>query len=275
MSEPKPREISTDYRGRRLSLTGSPPFVGSSAPHFVVESTEKQDVFPLGDLAGPDQMIVLVSLSSFENPYLSNRGLGLSFSSHLASKPDVLLLFISRDTPDYLDLRLHHDVPICCAARWAADRHLPSNVHLFSDKRQGSFGRGWNLTTKEEAGLLAHSAWVLSPEKTIVYIQIAPNLESWIVEGDLFEAINARRRDATHALESMERQQRMLVQSTSLLSTRQSQEVPRRFMMTTSERYEGPLLSPPASSGQPKPGADPERGAQMPPGAETGGVGRH
>lgn len=145
------------FQGNLLHLEGSLPEVGKAAPDFTVLAN---DLTPrsLKDYAG--KVLVLVCVPSLDTPVCDMEV--RRFNTEAAALSDkVHILAVSCDLP-------------FAQARWCGAAGV-SAVESASDHKDVSLGRNYGILI-QELRLLARSVFVISPDGTLAYSQLVPEV---------------------------------------------------------------------------------------------------
>lgn len=146
---------TTSFKGNPVQLSGSVPGVGSSAPDFKVVGADLSEV-SLSSFKG--KKVVLNTFPSVDTAVCATQL--KQFSSKLANRDDVVLVFVSMDLPFAFGR--------FCAAEGV------ENAVTGSDFRFNEVASKYGLKITESAlqGLLARSVLVIDEEQTVIYAEL-------------------------------------------------------------------------------------------------------
>ncbi|MBI5559954.1 MAG: thiol peroxidase [Deltaproteobacteria bacterium] len=145
------------FKGRGLTLAGSPVVAGTMAPDFSVLDNNLKEV-RLGDFSGKVKLISVTP--SLDTPVCDIQA--RRFNEEMVNlSQDVVVLNISMDLPFAISR-------FCSAA--GIDK-----VKTLSDHRDASFGMAYGVLIKE-LRLLARSVFLIDADGTVRYTEIVPEL---------------------------------------------------------------------------------------------------
>lgn len=143
--------------GNPLTLVGPAIGVGDVAPDFRVVDAEFGEV-TLSDFAG--KTVLISAVPSLDTPVCSIQT--RRFNEEAERLGDgVVVLTVSQDLP-------------FAQARFCGAENI-TKIRVLSDHVHREFGQRFGVLIKGSA-LLARSIWVISPEGTITYCQVVPEL---------------------------------------------------------------------------------------------------
>jgi len=146
-------QTAVTFKGNPLTLEGSTPKVGETAPDFEVLSNDLSPV-KLSGFRG--KTCVICSVPSLDTSVCDTEV--RTFNEHATSLgDDVVVLAISMDLP-------------FAQARWCGAAGV-KNVQTLSDHRDAGFGQSYGVLIKE-LRLLARAVFVVDKKGVLRYIQI-------------------------------------------------------------------------------------------------------
>ena len=150
-------EASVTFEGNPLTLTGTLPKVGESAPDFEVLANDLSPV-KLSDFRG--KVCVICAVPSLDTPVCDAEI--RKFNEHAASLgDDIAVLVVSMDLP-------------FAQSRWCGAAGI-DHVQSLSDHRDAQFGRSYGVLI-EDLRLLARAIFVVDKEGQIRYIEVVDEL---------------------------------------------------------------------------------------------------
>ena len=159
------------FQGNPLTLVGSLPCVGESAPDFEVLANDMSP-FKLSEHQG--KVLVICSVPSLDTPVCDAEV--RKFNEQATSLgDDVAVLVISMDLP-------------FAQARWCGSAGI-KNVQTLSDHNKAQFGNAYGVLINE-LRLLARAVFVVDKKGVIRYIEIVDELTN---EPDYEAAISSVR----------------------------------------------------------------------------------
>lgn len=159
------------FQGDSVTLSGTPPRVGDSAPSFQVHETP---VDPVSFDPPLDQPLLLTTAPSVDTPVCASQL--RSFETRLADAGDDLsfdLWFVSRDLPFALD-------------RFCGDNDIEL-ARPFSDFKNEILGEAFGLEIRE-LGLLARAVFAIDTDGNVAYREVVSEIAD---EPDYEAAIRA------------------------------------------------------------------------------------
>ncbi len=159
------------FKGGPLTLVGTAPVLGTTAPEFTALANDLSPV-ALSSLRGT--VVILTSVPSLDTPVcdLETR----RFNEDAGKLAGVKVITVSMDLP-------------FAQKRWCGAAGV-ANVQTLSDHREASFGYAYGMLIKE-LRLLARSVIVIDKQGMIRYIQIVPEVTH---EPDYTAALEAARK---------------------------------------------------------------------------------
>ncbi|TXD35063.1 thiol peroxidase [Lujinxingia vulgaris] len=163
------------FKGNPVTLSGTPPSVGESAPEFHVHKNPGEAI-ALSNAAG--KRVLLTTAPSVDTGICAAQL--RTFEARLAEAgddADFELWFVTRDLPFALD-------------RFAEQAGI-SHVKTLSDYKDRTLGEAFGLVI-DELGLLARTVFVIDKDGTVLYRELVPEIatepdydDAWaIVTGD-------------------------------------------------------------------------------------------
>lgn len=137
--------------GNAVSLEGSMPKVGDTAPDFLVKDKDLNNV-KLSDTKG---LRLFVAVPSLDTPVCDTEV--RRFYKETEGIRDLTVAVFSMDTP-------------FAQARWCAGAGI-SNLHVYSDFYNQSFGKSYGIRI-HEVGLLARAIFIVDAQNKIKYVQV-------------------------------------------------------------------------------------------------------
>ena len=171
MSDTQTRTGAVTMKGKPVDLVGPLLKAGDKAPPFTCVGAGLS-VITLADTAGKTRLFNVVP--SLDTPVCNTQT--RQFSEQIKAMGDSVAAYtVSLDLP-------------FAQARWCSDAHV-ENVKNLSDVHDHSFGKHYGvLITGLPIPLLARAVIVVSPDDTIKYIQLVPEIAT---EPDYAPAIEA------------------------------------------------------------------------------------
>ena len=151
--------VSTAFKGSEVQLSGEFPSVGSTAPEFTVVAADLSEV-SLSSFKG--KKVVLNTFPSVDTPVCATQL--KQFSSKLAGRADVVLVFVSMDLPFAFGR--------FCAAEGVENAVTASDFRF----NQVAENYGLAITDSVVSGLLARSVFVLDESQTIVHAELVSEI---------------------------------------------------------------------------------------------------
>jgi len=150
-------ERKVTLKGKAFALTGDKVSVGDKAPDFCVVD-ENLEQYTLKDFSGKIKVISVT-------PSLDTPVCGLQahrFNEEASAMPDdVVVLNISMDLPFAIKR-------FCMSGG-------TSNIKVFSDHREATFGKNWGVLV-EPLRVLARAVFVVDRDDIIRYMEIVPDI---------------------------------------------------------------------------------------------------
>lgn len=146
------------FRGQPLTLVGGEIKPGDKAPNFKVTDNDMLPVRFLRTYKG--KTAVILSVPSLDTPVcdLEIR----KFNTEAAKlSPDIEVLAVSMDLP-------------FAQKRWCGDAGV-KRVKIYSDYKQGEFGKAYGVLIKE-LRLLARAVFIVDAEGTVRYARMVPEI---------------------------------------------------------------------------------------------------
>ena len=145
------------FKGNPLTLVGTTPKVGETAPDFEVLSN---DLSPVKLSGFKGKTCVICSVPSLDTPVCDTEV--RTFNEHATSlSDDVVVLAISMDLP-------------FAQARWCGAAGV-KNVQTLSDHRDAEFGQSYGVLIKE-LRLLARAVFIVDKKGILRYVQIVDEM---------------------------------------------------------------------------------------------------
>ncbi len=150
-------ERKVTLKGKDFALTGAEISVGDKAPDFrVVDKKLKQ--YTLKDFSGKIKVISVTP--SLDTPVCELQA--HRFNEEAAAMPDdVVVLNISMDLPFAIER-------FCMSGK-------ASNIKVFSDHREASFGKNWGVLV-DPLRVLARAVFIVDRDDIIRYMEIVPDI---------------------------------------------------------------------------------------------------
>jgi thioredoxin-dependent peroxiredoxin len=159
------------FKGGPLTLVGTAPVLGTTAPEFTALAN---DLSPVALSSMKGKVVILTSVPSLDTPVcdIETR----RFNEEAGKLAGVKVVTVSMDLP-------------FAQKRWCGAAGV-ANVQTLSDHREAAFGYAYGMLIKE-LRLLARSVIVIDKQGMIRYIQIVPEVTH---EPDYTAALEAARK---------------------------------------------------------------------------------
>lgn len=147
------------FKGKPLTIIGTPAKIGMKAPDFEVTSKDMKEV-KLSDFG--DKIKVISSFPSLDTPVCDLQV--KAFNKHASTfSSDVVVIGISKDLPFAI-------------ARFCGENNIEKEVVL-SDYKTSSFGTNYGLLIKEW-NLLARSVQIIDKNNILRYRQVVGEIST-------------------------------------------------------------------------------------------------